>query len=53
MEDRPEPELIKTKDGWHVTDGWIGDAFFRVIKQPSNETIIKLHQFWVETSRKG
>lgn len=53
MEDRPKPQLIKTKDGCKVTDGWVGDIYFEVVKQPSNETIAKLHEFFVEMSIKG
>ncbi|WP_278246829.1 hypothetical protein [Clostridium akagii] len=36
---RPKPKLIETKDAWIVTDGWIGDAHFRVLKQPSEKTL--------------
>lgn len=48
MEARPEPKLIKTKEGWHVTDGWIDGTFVRILKQPSDETIDKLHKFFVD-----
>lgn len=45
---RPKPELIETKDGWKVTDGWVGTSYFRVVKQPSKETIINLHKHFCE-----
>lgn len=53
MEEKPEPKLIKTKDGRHVTDGWIGDMYFEVVKQPSNETIDKLYEFFVEMGKEN
>ena len=45
---RPEPSLIETKDGWVVTDGWIRDAHFRVLKQPSKEALEHLDKFFLD-----
>lgn len=47
-EAKPRPQLIKTDSGWKVTDGWIGSSYFRIIKQPSEKTIKKLHEFFYE-----
>lgn len=48
---RKKPELIKTKEGWRVTDGWIGTTYVQILKQPSNETIDKLYEFFVEVGK--
>lgn len=50
---RKKPELIRTKEGWKVTDGWIGDSFFKILKQPSNETVDKLYEFFVEMGKEA
>lgn len=51
MKERPRPKLTKTKDGWHVSNGWIGNAYFEIVEQPSDEAIQKLHELLVLNSR--
>lgn len=43
-----EPELIKEGDKWKVTDGYVGNSFFRIRKQPSRETLQKLYSFFIK-----
>ncbi|GCD13044.1 hypothetical protein [Clostridium tagluense] len=54
---RPEPSLIEAKDGWIVTDGWIRDAHFRVLKQPSEKALKYLDEFfldnYIESKKQG
>ena len=45
---RPEPSLIETKDGWIVTEGWIRDAHFKVLKQPSENALKHLDKFFLD-----
>lgn len=52
-EKKEPPKLIETKEGWKVTDGWIGDSFFKILKQPSNETVDKLYEFFVEMGKES
>lgn len=47
---KPKPHLIETKEGWKVTDGWIGNSFFRVVTQPSEKTLRYLDNLWLELS---
>lgn len=47
---KEKPKLIETKDGWKVTDGWIGDFYCKVEKQPSEATLRKLNMFFLKVA---
>lgn len=46
------PRLIETKSGWKVTNGWVGDSYFEVVKQPSEETLMYLHEVFCEIANR-
>lgn len=48
--DKVKPKLIETENGWEVTDGWIGEFYFKVAKQPSEATLKKLDMYFLEVA---